>query len=386
MQTAREVQPAPPAQRRSRLKRLIPTALMLIAAGAVAVIYWLPADAPQTPPVEADPVNVTVSRVRAIPTFPDTFDLTAIIEPNRVVHVAAEVAGRLEGFGQRPRDVTWRGRHFPAGATVEEGEPIAQGDPLVYLNQDLLQARYERAAAQFEYDRREYLRIVGLDERGASSPTELADARTRRDVSKAALAEATRALERTTIVAPTDGILNRLPMEIGEYASSGDTVAEIVDIHQVKVVVDLPERDVHYFQLGDQVEIIPYVADQAHRAGEITYISELADDSTRTTRVEITVDNPDSVLRSGQIARVRLTRRVLNNAIMIPLGAVIPLEHGRVVYIVRDGRAERRQVELGLLKGRRVQVLDGLQPNDLLIVAGHRFVGPGQSVTVIAEQ
>jgi membrane fusion protein (multidrug efflux system) len=86
-------------------------------------------------------------------------------------------------------------------------------------------------------------------------------------------------------------------------------------------------------------------------------------------------------LRSGRIVRVRLTRRVLTDVIMIPLQAVIPLDEEQAVYVVANGTAQRRVVELGFMKGWQVQVRRGLSAGDRLIVSGHRFVAPGQPVS-----
>ncbi len=387
--------------------RLIPTALVVTAVVLIALIAMMPDETPPPPATEVPPINVKVLRIQAVPELPDTLDLTAVVEPDRVVRVAAEVAGRIEKFGDRPQraaglsprgdtdidaapltDGHPRGSKSAArGATVQEGDPIARGDPIVHLNKDLLQAGFKREQAQFEYDQREYRRLLDLFEREASSKTELDDARTRRDVSKAVLEEAAAHLERAAIVAPISGTLNRLPMEIGEYVSSGDCVAEIVDIARAKIVVDVPERDVHYLHVGDVAKIFLRTPQPRELAGEIAYISELADEHTRTTRLEIMVDNHDHALRSGQIVRARLTRRVLTNAIMIPLSAVIPLENDKAVYIVNDDdRAERRLVELGFIKERSVRILSGLATGDRLIVSGHRYVGPDQPVAVVEEQ
>jgi membrane fusion protein (multidrug efflux system) len=372
-------------QARGWLRRLIPVALVVIAAALVGVVALMPREADPALANEVPPVNVEVQRVQAIPELADTFTLSAVVEPYRVVRVAAEVAARIERFGQRQHAVRWRGREIPAGTVIEEGEPVEQGDPIVYLNKELLQARFERARAQCEYDRTEYQRIEDLYQRGVTSKTEFDDAKTQYEVSKALLDEAARNLERAEIVAPITGILDSLPMEVGEYASPGDQVAEIVDIDRVKVVVDIPERDVYYLKVGDTAEIFAHAPAEMEVAGEISYISELADPDTRTTRLEITVDNRDHQLRSGQIVRARLTRRVLTDVIMIPLESVIPLEQGRVVYVVNAGHAVRRDVELGIIKGRSVQVLSGVQAGDQLIVAGHRYVGPGQPVAIIKE-
>lgn len=360
--------------------------LVAVAGALVGVVALLPVKKDNPPPVQDVPVNVELLRVRPVSQLPDTFDLTAVVEPELVVRVAAEVPGRIERYGKRQRDVDWRGRLIPEGAALEEGEPISAGDPIVHLDEDLLRARYDQARAQHDYEEREYRRLVDLFERGSTSRTELDDARTRRDVAAAALAAAAEELERTTIVAPIDGIVNRLPMEVGEYASPGQVVAEMVSIDKVKIVVDVPERDVHYLSVGQTGQIILRPPHALVLEGEITYISELADEDTRTSRLELTVENRQHVLRSGQIVKARLTRRVLSDVIMIPLASVIPLEEGRVVYVVDDeGRAERREVELDLIKGREVRVVSGLSPGDRLIVAGHRYVGPGQTVTVIDE-
>lgn len=366
--------------------RVIPVVVVTAAVILVCVIALMPKKAETLPDNGIPPVNVVVRTVHPIPEFADTFTLSAIVEPDRIVHVAAEVAGRVERFGLRRQPVSWRGHDIPAGKTIEEGEPIARNDPIVYLNTDLLKARFDRAQAQFEYDQTECRRITDLYERGVTSKTEFDDARTKRDVSKAILDEAARSLERAEIVAPIGGILNRLPIEIGEYASPGQQVAEIVNIDRVKIIVEIPERDVHYLSVGDTAEIFVHTLQETQFTGEISYISELADTATRTSRLEITVDNRDHTLRSGQIVRARLTRRVLNDVIMIPLGSVIPLERGRVVYVVNDEHAERREVELGLIEGRSVRILSGLEPGDRLIVAGHRYVGPGQPVAIVERQ
>lgn len=384
------------APRRGSLRgKLIAVGLVLLGAAVVGGIWHLPTPEAAETPVEVLPVNVSVQPIEPVAALPDTFDLTGVVQPRTIVRVAAEVAGRVESYGKRGADAQGPGGSFAAGSAIDEGQPVTAGDPLILLNRDLLQARHDRAAAQYENDEQEYQRISSLYERGTAPPTEMRQARTRRDVSKADLDEAARSLERATIAAPTSGLLNDFPMEPGEYASPGDVVAEIVDIDAVKVLVDVPERDIGYLRVGQQAEIIPLSEDAHPSKGTITYINALANESTRTTRIEVTVRNRkeesagesqggEYFLRSGQIVKARLTRRVIEDAIMVPLASVIPLENGKEVYIVENGKAERRPVELGFIRGRSIQVCSGLRRGDLLIVAGHRLVSPGQPVKVVA--
>ena len=379
--------PPTPTAQPTRHGRLIALALLLGAVTlVVAAVAW-PVPKPQDPEVVVPPVNVTVQTIAGIPEMPDTFDLTAVVDPDCVVRVAAEVPARIEKRAARPTDIRWRGKLLPAGEPLEEGEPVIAGQPILYLNRALLEARYEQARAQHEFDQIEFDRLSGLYKNSTASKTEIDNARTRRDVSKALLDAASEELERTTVRAPINGILNKLTVEVGEYASPGDCVAEIVNINPVKVTADVPERDVHYLMLGDSAQVFLFSPDRPEVAGQITYISELADAGTRTSRIEVTVPNPDFSLRSGQIVKVRLTRRVLNDVIMIPLDSVIPLENGHAVYIA-DGQnhAEQRDVKLGFIRGRSVQIIEGLHNGDRLIIAGHRYVSAGQPLAVVEER
>lgn len=356
--------------RRAGLPRSAVEVLIGIAAvAALAIVgFGINKREQETAATEPPPVNVTVMTVTAEPNLPDAFDLPAVVEPNRVVTVSAEVAGRVEWIGPK------------------EGTLVRAGDRLVQLNADLLQTEFERVQAQTKYDQTEFERQKGLVEGGAAPSRALDEATTKLAVSKAQLEEVRARLARTRIVAPISGVLNDLPVEIGEYVQTGTAVADIVDTATVKVAVEVPERDISFFSEGQDAEVLADVKGrQISVKGKITFISELADSRTRSTRMEIMLPNEDGRLRSGQIVQARLTRQVLKDVIMIPLLAVIPLEEGKSVYVVESSTAERREVELGVIKGDRVRIKSGLQPGDRLIVAGHRFVAPGQNVNVVSE-
>ncbi len=360
--------------------KLISLLLVLAAAAAVLLaITVLPAKQAEKPPPATPPVNVTVMRVEPIPLVRETYELPGVVQPDRVVCISAEVAGRIERL------------------CAAEGKPVRAGQELVCLNTDLLRAEYDQAKARAEFDRREYARTLSACGRGAATTMELDQARTQMAASEAALAAAKARLERATITAPVNGILDELPVEAGEYVVPGAIVAKLVDVEKMKVLLDVPERDVPYLAIGQVEEVFLVGRRDRPLKGRVSFISRLADRGTHTTRVELTVDNSPRPgpagrrkrpLHSGQIVRVRLTRRVLRNAIMIPLQAVIPLEDGKAVYVVEGGKARRRRIslgfirKLGVVKGWRVRVVEGLSAGDVLIVAGHRYVAPGQAVKV----
>jgi len=346
------------AQKAGLRRYAVKAAIGLAAVAGIVAVGAMPSKKQEIKPQEAPPVNVVVQTVTAEPDFADAFDLPAVVEPNRIVRISAEVAGRIVKIDP------------------VEGSRVRAGDLLIQLDEDLVRPQFQTAEAQFKRDQIEYERMADLVRKDATSKKDLDDATTRLAVSKASLDEIRARLDRTRITSPTSGVLNDLLVEEGEYVQPGTSVAEVVGTDFVKVVVDVPERDIAFFSVGQRAQVLVDVKGQDRSLeGRISFISELADTRTRGTRMEIRLPNPEGLLRSGQIVKAHLTRRVLKDAILIPLLAVIPMEDHKAVYVVDpNGAARRVKVGLGLLKGDRIRVTSGLQAGDRLIVAGFRLV------------
>ncbi len=309
------------------------------------------------------PVNVKVEPI--VPAAQrDEIRLPAVLEPYRVVKVAAEVDGRVEKIG-------------PEGADVEPNQALA------WLNADLIQAGYDQALAKHELDAHELERYQGLDQRGVATDIEMYRARAAEAISKALLTRAREHLKRTIIRSPMAGVLNDMLVEPGEFVGSGKPVAEVMDIDRFKAVVNLPERDVVHVRVGQKVRVLVDALDGLELDGKVTYISSCSDQRCRTFRTEITADNRERRARAGLIVRVVLLRKIIEQAIMIPLVSVIPTEAGYQVYVTEAGKAVQRAVKIGLIVGDRVQAVSGLKAGDKLIIDGHRLVGDGSPVRVV---
>ena len=332
----------------------------------------------ETATSERPPVNVSVVTIAALASKADSFDLHAKVEPNRVVHVAAEVDGRIEEV------------------CCEEGTRVKAGadsKPIIKLNADLLTAKVKQAKAQSDIDRLDYARMVRLRASKTATQSELERSREQANASKAALDEAQALLDRTEIHPPIDGILNHRPVEKGDYVQAGTVVAEIVDTDTVKIVAHVPERDIHFLNLGDKAGII-YTYRRRIRTldAAITFISKLSHPRSLTTQIEVKIDNSSGEFFSGQIVSIRLKRRELKNVIMIPMDSVIPLPQGNgqskyAAYVAEGDLARRRTglvIDLAFIEGKNVRLVSGLKAGEKLIVAGHRYVGPGQTIRVVA--
>jgi len=362
----------------NRQETLVTTATRAMLLAAVVSAALLGGCKKEVPPAEPPPEEVEVMRIVPLESKDDSFDLHAKVEPNRVVHVAAEVTGRIEEVC------------CDEGTYVKAGN---DGGPIIRLNTDLIQARVDRARAKANIDKLNHERIATLKQRRAATASELDQIAAQAATSKAELKEALATLERTSIYPPIDGILNHRPVEEGDYVQPGQTVAEIVDSATVKIVAHVPERDIHFLEVGDPVRIIyTFKRRPRIRDAKITFISKLSHPRALTTQIEAKVNNSTGEFFSGQIVSLRIRRRVLKDVIMIPMDAVVPLARGDggwkyAAYVVEGDTARRRDnivLDMGFIEGKNVRVVSGLAADERLIVEGQRYVGPGQKVKVVA--
>lgn len=378
------------------LLRILPGLLMVLGGVVLVVVLAkiLPARDRSQPPQPAPAVNVTTVALESIErpdgslrpgvyaNLPDTISLPGVAEPWATIPLAAEVDGRIQEI------------------RVRKGDEVAAGQVMIVLDTELLQAAYQQARAQAQRDQAELERTQQVFERGVITPTELTRAQAAARASQAALEAAETRLRHAEIKAPlspppglepaeTMGVVNDLPVEPGQYIAPGQRVAELVVMRSVKIMVDIPELDVRYLRVGQPVDVTVEALDDFRTTGTVWFIPRTADPRTRTYRVEMRVDNPAEEpgkrILAGMVARVELVRQVLHDVVMIPLDAVIPLEHGYEVYVAVDGEARQRQVRPGLIRGRFVQALplhegSGLQAGDRLIVDGQRLVADGQPI------
>jgi membrane fusion protein (multidrug efflux system) len=151
----------------------------------------------------------------------------------------------------------------------------------------------------------------------------------------------------------------------------------------VKVKAGLPERDVAAFAKDDSVKVRLDSLPGKEFDGRIYRVSPTAEPATLTFICEVEVDNPDGLLKPGMIARATFVRKSYPDSIVVPLFAILSMENQRLVMVESDGVAHARPIEVGVLQGNSVQVLNGLKAGDRLITVGQRDLQDGDPVKVI---
>jgi RND family efflux transporter MFP subunit len=266
---------------------------------------------------------------------------------------------------------------------VEEGQRIKKGQLLVKLDDRDYRSRIERIEANYKLAKLDHDRILSLAKRNASSQSKLDAAVALLTELKAQYSEAKLHLDRTRIIAPIDGVINELVAKLGDFLDENFKVAQILQIDPVKIAVGVPESDVAAIYDLKFADVVIEALDNKTVRGERVFLGWQPRSLARLYDLELTIENPDRRILPGMFAQVELVKKVYDNALTIPLYAVITQGDERFVYIEKDGKALKRPVMLGVLVNWQVHIKSGIHPGDRVIVVGHRFLDDGQAVDVI---
>lgn len=295
----------------------------------------------------------------------DKISLPADIEPFEDLWVKAEVRGQVV--------------RIPA----KEGQRIKKGQLLVKLDDRDYRSRLARIEANYRLAKQDYKRMADLVKKNIAAESKLDEIEARLEDLTAQRNEAQLSLDRTRITAPISGRLNEIKAKKGELLDVNQQVARILQFKKVKVTVGVPESDVAAVFDLNEAEVIIEALGNRRIQGRKIFLSRQPRTLARLYDLELMVPNPDGRILPGMFGRVELIKKVFDQALAVPLYAVITQGDERFVYVEKDGQAEKKLIKLGVLVGWQVHVEAGLNPGERVIVVGHRFLDDGQAVKVI---
>jgi RND family efflux transporter MFP subunit len=186
------------------------------------------------------------------------------------------------------------------------------------------------------------------------------------------------------VYAPFDGVVSARQMSLGALASPSTAIYTLVS-NNVEIWVNIEESDLTYVRPGipATMRVSPY-KDETFDA-RVEVVSTSGDPRNRTFQTKLVAANPDGRLKDGMFAQVRFVGSTRPDATLIPITAVVSRGGLSFAYVVVDGRARQRELQLGINDGTNVEVRAGLQPGEQLIVAGLSTVTDGVAVTITPD-
>ncbi len=348
-----------------------------------------------------------------------TVTATGKIQPMIQVNISADVGAKITRL------------------EVKEGEWVERGSLLVELDRERYLAAVESAEANLSAAQananlarenmikaeKDYVRTKELFDRNLESQSVLDSVYASAEVEKArhqsaldqggqaraALRQARDDLAKTTIFSPMAGTVSKLNKEIGEIALGSqfqeDVIMVVSNLEGMEALVDVDENDIVSVSIGDEAEIEVDALPDVILKGRVTEIANSAKSSGRGTtdektefEVKVAIIDPVAELRPGMTASADIVTKVCEDCLSVPIQSVavrtieqlgaepagegeeearfVPDSEGfvEIVWIVADGRAEARQVKTGIQNETHIEVLDGLDEDDQVVIGNYRAI------------
>jgi multidrug efflux pump subunit AcrA (membrane-fusion protein) len=191
---------------------------------------------------------------------------------------------------------------------------------------------------------------------------------------------ARRSLSYALVFSPIDGFVSERNADLGEYVSPSTKVATIVRINPLRVRIDIPEQAIPAISVGQSVSVTTSAWPDKNFSGRIARVSPNVTPASRTLTVEAEVENGSGALKPGQFATVRILQSRAQPAVLVPARAVRTESGVSRVFVIKDGHAQERVVQLGQTEGDLIQIKNGIVGDEQVATSNVEQLADGMAV------
>lgn len=303
-------------------------------------------------------VQVTEAQVRDVDQI-GTF--TATVEADVSNNISPQSSGRIKRI------------------YVEVGDHVAAGQKLAEMDA----VNLDQVKLQMENDKIEFERVDELYKVGGISKSTWDQKKLAYDLSKASYANV---YENTILRSPISGVVTERNYDTGDMWSMGEPIYRVEQIRPVKLMVNVSEGLYTQVKKGMPVEVTLDVYGDEKFTGTVKLVYPSIDRQTRTFPVEIQIPNRDERIRPGMFARATFTYATESRIVITDRAIVKQAGAGdRFVYVIKDGVSHYRKITMGRLMGNDVEIIDGIQPGELVAITAQSRLGDDVQVEIVNE-
>ena len=317
---------------------------------------------PSAPPPTMPPTQVIAIEARR-EAVAESLSLVGTLTANEWVEIKSELEATVVEIG------------------FDEGKPVTKGQLLFRLDESRLTTALAEAEVNLKLSKINYDRAQQLLRDKTISQQEFDQLASRFESMQATIAVRQRELKDTKIHAAFAGVMGARNISSGQVIKKDTVLGHLVDLNPVKVEVNVPERFLNLLKLGQAIELrVAAFAGKTFK-GEVYFIAPQVETATRTALVKARIPNPDLKLKPGMFANLDLTLQLRGDAVVVPEPAIMVNADRAMIYIVdKDSNAQLRPVKLGVRQAGIVEILEGVEAGQLVIVEGVQKVRPGAKV------
>ncbi|WP_028117569.1 efflux RND transporter periplasmic adaptor subunit [Ferrimonas senticii] len=314
------------------------------------------------PQVVAIPVETQMAASGDISHF---YQTTAVLEAPQQAQVIARISGMVEQL------------------LVEEGDRVKAGQSLAQIDPKHYQLALNKSQAELDVIDQELDRMHAIANEQLISEEQLARLSYQRQAALADRDLAKLRLQYSQVASPIDGVIAKRYIDQGNMATEMATALfEVVQQQQLHAIVHLPEQQLPQVSVGQVAELSVDGLPHAYRA-EVLRIAPTVDADSGTIKITLQVDNQQQQLRSGMLSRAKLQFDHRDNVTLINAAALLRQDSGHSVFVIDGDNAQIRPVQLGYRDGEQVQILDGINVGEQVVIRGQHQLKDNARVEVV---
>jgi len=263
---------------------------------------------------------------------------------------------------------------------AEEGDQVEKGQVLARLDGERLRLEMLAAKADLEKVRKEFARYTDLADRGLVSAATFDGLKYDVDALQATYELKKLNYDYSEIRAPIDGVVSSRDIKLGQSIDANSVAFRITDTSELVAYLQIPQAELAKFSAGHSAYLRVDAMPGTDFDATIIRISPTIDIRSGTFRATAFVDNNDGYLVPGMFARFTIEYEKHEDALVIPLDAVVQEDEEMAVYVVANGEVARRAVTTGIATNGRVEILDGLAEDEEIVVVGLAGLRDGSKV------
>lgn len=206
------------------------------------------------------------------------------------------------------------------------------------------------------------------------------------DSAKAVLESATNNLNNTVITAPISGYVASKNGTLGQIVAAGNPMFSIKSTDVVNVEISVTESVIPYINIGTKASVSVSTASLNDIKGEVTVVNTVKNVQTGMYTVKIKIDNNDNLLKLGMMADVVIETQAKSGVIVIPSASIMQDDEAYSVYIVKDNKAEKRTITIGITNNDFTEVITGLSAGETVVVSGKEYLSEENNAVNIVEE
>lgn len=266
---------------------------------------------------------------------------------------------------------------------AEEGDDVTAGQILAELDGDRLALESQQAEANLRKLQRDYQRNLDLKDKGLISTGDFEKIQYEMEAQQATFDLAQLEHSYTKIRSPINGVISRRSIKIGNTIDINTEAFQVTSLEPLVSYLHIPEREFRRIKVGQTAKIIIDALQDALFDATVARVSPIIDPETGTFKITIEVSDQSRNLKPGMFGRINIIYDRRENVLQIPRSAVIEESGQSVVFVVKEGIAEKRTIVTRSSAGGNVEILEGISDNDEIVFVGHINLKNGAKVSVI---